>query len=100
MNRTDARVWLIQIAPPAPPCFADRAMWLEWLKSAFDGYDAVAGNPLLVTKGVVSFNTALNFCGDCHIPFAIKMRAAARCRPSTLKDGSNIESPHADHHTI
>ena len=94
MNRTDARIWLMQIAPPAPPCFANQKMWLEWLDSAFDGNDFVAGVPLLVNKGMVSFNWSVNFCGDCSVSFELRMRAAARCRPNVLKAGKPIDFAH------
>lgn len=71
------------LAPMAPPCFADRQRWLEYLEdAAVYQREHSVGGPLVIEKGKPArFNYAWSFCFDCHMAFATRMRQEGRCRP-------------------
>lgn len=75
------------LAPHAPPCFASRDIWVEFLASAAAVQVTPGGteDPLLIhADGRVEFNHRLNFCADCPAVFALRMDRLGRCRPQHL----------------
>lgn len=75
------------LAPVAPPCFATRSIWLEFLASSAAAQRHTGGeeDPLrLHADGRVEFNHRLNFCADCPASFASGMERQGRCQPTHL----------------
>ena len=75
------------LAPPAPPCFAARDCWVEYLVAAAAAQRHPGGteDPLLIhADGRVEFNHRLDFCTDCSAVFALLMERQGRCRPKHL----------------
>jgi hypothetical protein len=75
------------LAPPAPPCFASRDSWLEFVMSAAEAQRSRGGvvDPLLFHPGGrVEFNRRMDFCADCMPSFALRMQCQGRCQPDHL----------------
>lgn len=82
------------LAPPAPPCFASRDTWVEFIVAAAAVQVTPGGSrdPLLIhADGRVEFNHRLDFCADCLPVFAYRMDRQGRCRPQHLLQ---IQAPH------
>ncbi len=83
-------VALVELAPLAPPCFADRLAWVEYLVSSAQS-QRVGGNgeergPLLFEKGrAVRFDYGWSFCTDCLQEHRDRMANAGACRPDFVK---------------
>ena len=95
MSNRRAHVW--RLAPPSPPCFADRLSWLEFLASAAEGQGTGEQPVLLFEVGKpVRFNLRFNHCCDCTPEYKAAMTAAKpmRCRPEWLT-ALIVETPHA-----
>jgi hypothetical protein len=89
-----AQVW--RLAPVAPPCFADRLIWLEFLVSAAEEPAVGQRQVLLVEKGQpVRFNHRFPFCDACTAEHKAAMQAANKCRPAFLTDMLPKEPSHA-----
>lgn len=72
-------------APNSPPCFLNRAAWLEYLVSAAASQNqADEQKVILVVHGEPVFNTAYNFCEDCTQVKSVEMLSRNRCIPSFL----------------
>lgn len=83
LNLADA---VEDLAPPPPPCFANRFIWREYLKSAAAvQYQRGEQRVILLVDGEPRFNTEMNFCRDCMRGTALAMKAAGRCNPDHLK---------------
>lgn len=88
------------LAPPAPPCFASRDIWVEFLVSAAAVQVTPGGteDPLLIhADGRVEFNHRLNFCADCPAVFARQMDRQGRCRPQHLLQVRPASQPTPHH---
>jgi hypothetical protein len=86
----EVRSILASLAPPAPPCFDERGIWIEYLISAIDVQAARSGaarGPLLISPGgqirYDRLDPDWSFCGDCEFSSAQRahMRAIGTCRP-------------------
>ena len=86
------RKLVIELAPVAPPCFADRLAWLEYLCDAQIAANGHTRGPLDLRKTPTTFNHRLDFCGDCTARFARQMQQQGRCNPNHLLDLSGQES--------
>ena len=79
-----------ELAPPEPPCFADRLIWLEYLQGAYTTQRPNRPNSprvLLVELGKpVRINPDFLFCADCNAAHQAAMEAAGRCWPWWLVD--------------
>lgn len=84
LNLSDAVDDLAPIYPP--PCFHNRTIWLEYLKSA-----AAAQNQrdepkvILIRDGAASFNWDFPFCADCTQIKSLDMMRKERCQPEYLR---------------
>lgn len=85
LNLSDA---VDDLAPPPPPCFLNRMVWIEYLKSA-----AAAQNSrhepkvILVTQDDKAvFNKEFPFCIDCTQIKSVKMMEANKCNPNHLAE--------------
>lgn len=82
LNLSDA---VDDLAPEHPPCFYNRDIWLQYLKSA-----AAVQNQrdeqkvIVVIRGEPIFNLAYNFCEDCSSLRASRMQESGRCNPRHL----------------
>lgn len=77
-----------QLAPVAPPCFADRLIWLEYLVAMAEA-QSEKGQPaaLIFEAGKpVRVNWALDYCSDCDSLYAKVMQSQSRCCPNWLRD--------------
>lgn len=80
------RALVVSLAPPHPPCFADRLTWIEFLQTAADAARGKSLNgPIDMRFGEPRFNYALDFCVDCSVKHAHAMQERGRCRPSHLR---------------
>jgi hypothetical protein len=94
MSNRRAHVW--HLAPPSPPCFADRLIWLEFLASAAEEPAVGQFQVLLIEKGKpVRFNLRYPFCDACTAQHKAAMQAANKCRPAWLTDMLPKEPSHA-----
>lgn len=77
----------VELAPPAPPCFATRLIWLAYLESAAEFHrPGHAPGPLLFPKGgPVTFNHDFNICEDCTAQHSFEMHRQGLCKPGYLK---------------
>lgn len=84
------RVLIVQLAPPAPPCFTDRLSWVEYLVSFLDDKDEFKRHahrgPVDLRSPEPTFNFTFDFCRDCQAKHALAMQAEGRCAPSHLRD--------------
>lgn len=86
LNLADA---VEDLAPPPPPCFANRYIWREYLKSAAAvQYQRNEQRVILIVDGEPRFNNEMNFCRDCTPSTARAMKSAGRCDPDHLKKDS------------
>ncbi len=65
------------LAPPRPPCFPSRAIWIAWVRSAADCERIVGGDP-------PRFNRSISFCADCCMAYRAKHLKAGTCQPQAL----------------
>ncbi len=96
MSSRRAMVWML--APAAPPCFADRLTWLEFLASAAE--EQRPGRPLVLLMPAdesrpPAFNHDYPFCAACTAPYQQSMQQQGRCRPTWLTDMRTQESTSA-----
>ncbi len=85
MNRTKE---VTRLAPVAPPCFASRDQWVEYVVvAAADQRPGRAPGPLLIVAGEpVRFNPKFSFCEECDDRHEGAMKAQGRCKPKYLLD--------------
>lgn len=84
------------LAPPAPPCFADRLSWLAYLESAFRCQSEGQPRVMLVQLGKpVRINPSYFFCTDCSTEYQAAMEATGRCWPWWLVDITQPEVAYA-----
>lgn len=88
------REMVIRLAPLAPPCFADRLSWLEYLCDAQIAANGNTRGPLDLRQSEPRFNYALDFCDDCTARFSQQMQREQRCRPDHLLQLRNDEAQH------
>ena len=81
MNRRDT---VTDLAPRPPPCFLNRAAWVEYLQAAAQAQGDSEPKILLIAKGEARINYDYPFCDDCDEAF--KARAGSKCQPNFLKD--------------
>ena len=74
------------LAPPSPPCFADRLSWLEFLISADAEARGSCLGPLDMRRTEPRFNLFYDYCVDCLAKHALVMQAQGRCNPRHLLD--------------
>lgn len=78
------------LAPRAPPCFATRDIWLEFLASSMDAglKEAPDGKfkPGPVARPFVNsqFNPGWSYCTECLPSYQRRMRAESRCHPPPI----------------
>ncbi len=80
------REMVIRLAPLAPPCFADRLSWLEYLCDAQISANGNTRGPLDLRQGEARFNYDLDFCDDCTVKFAWQMQQQGKCHPKHLAE--------------
>lgn len=75
------------LAPDPPPCYQNRYIWREYLKSA-----AAAQNQrdeprviLIAEDGAATFNFDFPYCVDCTQIKSLEMSRVGRCQPNFLK---------------
>lgn len=86
MNRDDVRETLEEIAPPAPPCFEGRGVWMRWLVARSESHPIGSGSPItLVDAASPAFNHSINFCADCTLQHRTAMLKQDRCRPDAVR---------------
>lgn len=75
-----------RLAPVAPPCFAARDQWTEYVAAAAMAQrSGHLPGPLVLAHGVpVRFNPRFSFCSDCSKRHEGAMKAAGRCNPRHL----------------
>lgn len=84
MNLSDA---VDDLAPPPPPCFENRMLWRDYLKSAATAqYSKGEQRVILLVNDEPQFNTGFNFCRDCDSDTRASKQRAGRCNPRHLKD--------------
>lgn len=83
---------LQELAPSAPPCFASRSAWLEFL-IAHANVGGVQGAVLRKRGEAVAFNMAVNYCEDCQQAYEFEMRAQGRCNPRFLVEQAKAVTP-------
>lgn len=86
MKRTLAL--MAQIAPPAPPCFGTRDIWVEYLASAAASQKQTKVfemEPVLLLDPP-RVNPHYRFCSDCNAQHSLRMEFAGRCKPDHLKE--------------
>ncbi len=79
------RVILLAIAPAAPPCFADRTSWVEYLVEADLAKGDGERGPIDMRNGVPTFFMGYDFCRDCLAKHALAMNAQGRCQLDVLR---------------
>lgn len=75
------------LAPVAPPCFASRIDWREYLTAAAEAQSEKGQPaPLIFEAGKpVRFNTDFDFCHDCDPMHAVVKERRGKCKPDWLK---------------
>lgn len=86
------RKLVIELAPVAPPCFADRLAWLEYLCDAQIAANGHTRGPLDLRQAEPRFNHRLDFCDDCTARFSQQMQRVGRCKPDHLLALSKLQS--------
>ena len=94
-SRMSRRAIVIQIAPAAPPCFATRKGWVEFLVSAAEETRGGRVGPLNMRFGLPRFNYSYDFCQSCLAKHALAMVEVGRCQPAFLRNLQADEAPHA-----
>jgi hypothetical protein len=76
------------LAPTAPPCFADRLLWVEFLAAAAEAQNSQGEPVVLIFKAgePVRFNHAFDWCTDCTNEYRTEMRRQGRCNPNHLRE--------------
>jgi len=88
MSRRDL---IQQLAPPAPPCFETRLVWVEFLCSAAEETKGGRLGPIDARVQPVKFNAQFDFCRGCLAKHALAMLAAGRCQPHYLRGGVVVD---------
>lgn len=85
--------WIDDFGPLPPPCFANRFIWFEFLKSAAAAQVTAGESKVFVIRaGERVFNKSFDFCADCNSAYMHSMQEQRRCVPGFLKqqeDGEN-----------
>ena len=90
---------VMQIAPPAPPCFASRLQWLEYLGSAAESqkttrlFDDSRAVVLLIEEGKPRINPQFAYCRDCSAQHSHAMLTAGKCKPGHLAEQLAATAP-------
>lgn len=82
-------------APPAPPCFADRMSWLEYLAgAASSAKHPVPKNRVVLIQvdGRQRFNPDFCFCTDCSAQHSFRMHRQGKCVPNHVKNHMEASS--------
>ncbi len=104
-RRRDIGQVVAELAPPAPPCFEARDIWLRYLTSAADMQrlstrTAASGPIALGADGALDYarlNPGFSFCTDCALT-ANERRILAernRCDPSWWRN--RVQQPQDQH---
>lgn len=81
MKRADLTEFL---APPAPPCYPSRTVWIQWLRSTAEAKPGSNG-PIKAERGEApAFNFRLAFCADCSVAHRSQMLKEGKCDPRHL----------------
>lgn len=74
------------LAPSPPPCFENRYIWRDYLKSAASiQYQKGEQRVILVSAGSLpTFNRAFNFCLDCDSRTAARKQEQGLCHPDHM----------------
>lgn len=83
MSRRDL---ILKTAPPAPPCFGARDIWIEWCTSAAEAQSERGQPKLLILEAgkPARFNYVINFCADCAPFHQREKMALGLCKPGWL----------------
>lgn len=75
------------MAPEPPPCFHNRMLWIEYLKSAAAAQNQKDEPKLFLCgpDGAVRLNWNFPFCADCTQAKSLEMDSQGRCKPDFLK---------------
>ncbi len=73
-----------ELAPPAPPCFPSRSIWLSYLEGAIEFARRRRVSSPVLTSG--QFNTEFRFCTDCLAEKKAAEVKQGNCKPTWLKD--------------
>lgn len=88
MSRRDI---VIQLAPAAPPCFATRTAWVEFLVSAVEETKGGRLGPVDMRQPTPRFNAHYDYCDGCLAKHALAMYAQGKCQPDHLRRLSAVE---------
>lgn len=85
------------LAPVAPPCFADRLLWVEFLASAAEGQNSQGEQKVLIFEvgKPVRFNHDFDWCTDCTSDYRREMQRQGRCNPDHLRERAPKEPANA-----
>lgn len=70
---------IMVIAPPTPPCFAEREQWAEYLLACQQTKSPTSP----FKKGV--YIPSFNFCSDCTEAHAQEMLLVGKCNPAMFR---------------
>lgn len=84
INLSDA---VDDMAPPPPPCFLNRSIWVEYLKSAAASQNQRDEPKLFIytAGGAVRLNYEFPYCADCTQVKSLEMDRLGKCKPDYLK---------------
>jgi hypothetical protein len=87
MSRMNLSDTVQDIAPPPPPCFADKFIWREYLISFAASQHRKGEHKVFILQleAPPTFNYRLNFCRDCDRSHRESMAFEQRCRPDYLQ---------------
>lgn len=98
MNAIERREELRWIAPPAPPCFAVRTLWIEFVAAAAEAQSSFGQPRVLNTRAgeKMAFNYKFDYCADCSVEYRAAMLAQGRCHPTWVRDRAPAEDLNAE----
>lgn len=82
---------ITEVVPLAPPCFASRTAWLEYVQAADLAHmesENPGTGPMVSRSATSEFNPRFNFCRDCNSAYAAAMTREGRCEPLWLQEGA------------
>lgn len=88
------RAFIVNTAPPAPPCFPSRLEWIEWLVSAAQADDRTATQSVIVLLRGQSVRLRLesiDYCEDCTAAYKAQQQRLGRCDPQWLKRMNGVD---------
>lgn len=85
--RTNLSDAVEDLAPGPPPCFHNRAEWIQYLKSAAAvQYHKGEQKVIFARRVEASFNYEFDYCEDCHSARQAQMVRKGLCHPDYVKD--------------